>query len=487
MLIALGIVVFCGVTGSLGQDYEVPAATVEVFRPKGFRISIPDQDGIKLFAFHGKLNEEFNGREAGTWARDITKAKDGRWTFVDTQTKLKVGDVLYYWLTVHYFDGEKELGFYRDDQEFVVQEVQPLPGNGNGNGGGPPGQNKKTTPRPPQIQSTPPSCQLSKTVINDGKPVCKGKLIFQDEFQTIDSTKWKKDVLISGNPDYQFVIYMNFPENIGVTHNNLYIKPTLAVDKYGENFINEQINLGRNCTGIPGTTECDRKSESYQILPPIFSGRLSTKELFSFRYGVVEIRAKLPKGDWIYPELFLQPKKSEYGLGYDSGQIRIAFCPGNENLGKELQAGIILGTSPEGRNFGIRKINNEENVDWSDHYHTFQISWKPERISVSVDGLEYGTIDMPDKGFSLQATNLKSSAGPRWAEGLKNAPFDKEMYLLFGLGVGGHNFPDTVQGKPWKNISPKNTLKFWTDKNNWFNTWTENSVLKVDYVKVWAL
>lgn len=41
MLIVLGIVVFCGVTGSLGQDYEVPAATVEVFRPKGFRISIP--------------------------------------------------------------------------------------------------------------------------------------------------------------------------------------------------------------------------------------------------------------------------------------------------------------------------------------------------------------------------------------------------------------------------------------------------------------
>lgn len=86
----------------------------------------PDQDGIKLFAFHGKLNEEFNGREAGTWARDITKAKDGRWTFVDTQTKLKVGDVLYYWLTVHYFDGEKELGFYRDDQEFVVQGILPL-------------------------------------------------------------------------------------------------------------------------------------------------------------------------------------------------------------------------------------------------------------------------------------------------------------------------------------------------------------------------
>lgn len=38
---------------------------------------------------------------------------------------------------------------------------------------------------------------------------------------------------------------MNFLENIGVSQDNLYIKPTLAETKYGDNFINEQINLGR--------------------------------------------------------------------------------------------------------------------------------------------------------------------------------------------------------------------------------------------------
>lgn len=48
---------------------------------------------------------------------------------------------------------------------------------------------------------------------------------------------------------------------------------------------------------------------------------------------------------------------------------------------------------------------------------------------MSVDGLEYGTVDMPDKGLSFQATNLKSSAGSRWAEGSKNAPFDKEVFV----------------------------------------------------------
>lgn len=87
-----------------------------------------------------------NGREAGTFSRDITKAKDGRWTFYDSQVliwniykihiatleqlsktnfllkaKLNVGDVLYYWTYVDYFDGTRKLGYPKDDQFFVVK------------------------------------------------------------------------------------------------------------------------------------------------------------------------------------------------------------------------------------------------------------------------------------------------------------------------------------------------------------------------------
>lgn len=55
-----------------------------------------------------------------------------------------------------------------------------------------------------------------------------------------------------------------------------------------------------SCTSnIPA--ECTRKAMSYNILPPIISARLSTKESFYFRYGKIEIRAKFPEGDWLYP------------------------------------------------------------------------------------------------------------------------------------------------------------------------------------------
>lgn len=56
------------------------------------------------------------GLEAGTIARDITKAKNGRWTYHDKTTQLSKGDVIYYWIHVVY----KGLGYNLVDQEYVV-------------------------------------------------------------------------------------------------------------------------------------------------------------------------------------------------------------------------------------------------------------------------------------------------------------------------------------------------------------------------------
>ena len=36
-------------------------------------------------------------------------------------------------------------------------------------------------------------------------------------------------------------------------------------------------------------------------IPPIASGKIRTKNRFSFKYGRVEYRAKMPGGDWHWP------------------------------------------------------------------------------------------------------------------------------------------------------------------------------------------
>lgn len=55
-----------------------------------------------------------------------------------------------------------------------------------------------------------------------------------------------------------------------------------------------------SCTSSGTACYKIRKAGS-NILPPIVSARLTTKNSFSFRYGVVEIKAKLPHGDWVVP------------------------------------------------------------------------------------------------------------------------------------------------------------------------------------------
>lgn len=77
----------------------------------------PADDGIELFAFHGQLNVDFDGgREAGTWARDIVKVRDGRLTFRECETKLRNGDVIFFWTYVVWHG----LGYHQNDGKFEI-------------------------------------------------------------------------------------------------------------------------------------------------------------------------------------------------------------------------------------------------------------------------------------------------------------------------------------------------------------------------------
>ena len=50
---------------------------------------------------------------------------------------------------------------------------------------------------------------------------------------------------------------------------------------------------------------------------------------FAFRYGKVEVRAKLPIGDWLWPAIWLLPRNNQYGNWPASGEIDIMESRGN--------------------------------------------------------------------------------------------------------------------------------------------------------------
>jgi hypothetical protein len=54
------------------------------------------------------------------------------------------------------------------------------------------------------------------------------------------------------------------------------------------------------CTN-PSDWGCERRGTHVNLLNPITSARIRTVESISFRYGQVEVRAKLPAGDWLWP------------------------------------------------------------------------------------------------------------------------------------------------------------------------------------------
>lgn len=89
-------------------------------------------------------------------------------------------------------------------------------------------------------------------------------------------------------------------ENSFVKNSKLHIKPTLTADKIGYDQVeNGHISLN-DCTD-PDRVNCKRKAGGNIIINPIRSARLTTEKSFNFKYGRVEVIAKSPTGDWLWP------------------------------------------------------------------------------------------------------------------------------------------------------------------------------------------
>ena len=86
-----------------------------------------------------------------------------------------------------------------------------------------------------------------------------------------------------------------------------------------------------------------RVGDENHIFRPIQSARIATsigeETSFSFTFGTIEIRAKMPRGDWITPAIIMLPTEIyQYGEWPRSGHIVIASSRGNTHL--NCKAGI---------------------------------------------------------------------------------------------------------------------------------------------------
>ncbi|CAO1327040.1 unnamed protein product [Diamesa tonsa] len=345
--------------------------------------------------------------------------------------------------------------------------------------------------------------------------ICSGELIFEDNFNDFDLQTWEHEMTLGGGGNWEFQWYVNSNQNSFVENGKLYIKPTLTSDMFGEDFLTSgTITIPANvCTNAAfygcqrsGTPDNILNPIRKHIINPIRSGQIRTINSFSFKYGRVEVKAKMPAGDWIWPAIWLLPKKSVYGGWPRSGEIDMVEARGNRhlfsgstNVGVE-QVGQTLhfGPTPNQNGWPTSHYEKQSGTDsgFDRGYHLYQLEWTKKSLTFKIDNVVTGYIDaVKDGGFFKRGRFPINQVNP-WAKGTIMAPFDQEFYLIINNAVGGVNyfndaFVNRGAAKPWKNTSPYAPRDFWNRRSDWLQSWNlqggNDAAIQVDYIRVWAV
>ena len=188
-------------------------------------------------------------------------------------------------------------------------------------------------------------------------------LIFQDEFDNYDNDNnngnldfldtWHHEITMDGGGNREFQAYVNNRHNSYIDNGMLVLRPTFTADMYGddgEDYIEHGImNLTNQGCQSPSHEywNCIRQATTENLLPPVLSAKVDTKDSFSFTYGRVEVKAKLPSADWTWPAIWLLPRDSVYGPWPRSGEIDLMESRGNTNY-RDPQTGQSLGNDVVG-------------------------------------------------------------------------------------------------------------------------------------------
>ena len=145
------------------------------------------------------------------------------------------------------------------------------------------------------------------------------------------------------------------------------------------------------------------------------SARLTTKGTAAWKYGKVEVRAKLPKGRGTWPAIWMLPVESKYGRWPACGEIDIM-----ENVG--FDPTIIHGTvhtKKYNHMIGTQKAGQFQLQDANEAFHSYSVIWLEKDIQFYIDNELY---------FTFQNDGL----------GFESWPFDQEFYLILNIAVGGN-------------------------------------------------
>ncbi|MHA0856992.1 glycoside hydrolase family 16 protein [Paenibacillus sp. CMAA1364] len=141
------------------------------------------------------------------------------------------------------------------------------------------------------------------------------------------------------------------------------------------------------------------------------SARLDTKDHFSFCYGKLVVRAKLPVGQGVWPAIWLLPQDQVYGSWPASGEIDIMEAKGR--LPHQISGTLHYGKDWEHQI--VEEFVHEFESGTINEFHNYALEWDSSKIRWLVD----------EHCF----------AEHRLEPGVM--PFNQSFYPVLNLAVGG--------------------------------------------------
>ncbi|WP_238649581.1 family 16 glycosylhydrolase [Paenibacillus piscarius] len=231
-------------------------------------------------------------------------------------------------------------------------------------------------------------------------------LIWQDEFSgtTLDTSKWnyEQGYYISNDPNSwgwgnnEQQHYTNSTENVYVQNGQLNIRAKNDPKSFPQD---------------------PNRYAQYS------SGKINTKDHLSFQYGRVDIRAKLPTGNGIWPALWMLPQDAAYGAWAASGEIDIMEAKGR--LPGTTSGAVHFGGQWPVNKYIAGEYHFPQGQTFANDYHVYSMVWEEDNVKWYVDGKFF---------FKVNRSQWYSVAAPN----NPNAPFDQPFYLIMNLAVGGH-------------------------------------------------
>ncbi len=240
-------------------------------------------------------------------------------------------------------------------------------------------------------------------------------LVWNDEFDgdTIDRTKWDFDTDCWGGGNNERQCYTDRPENAALSDGKLII--TARKEEY-------------RGPALPPHMRQTAEDEKSKAVQPFTSARLVTRGKAAWRYGRIEVRAKLPQGQGTWPAIWMLPEDNAYGTWAASGEIDIMEavnlgvpcekCPGgveNEIAGTLHFGGLWPDNALHSTRLHFPPV--------LDGFNTFGVIWEPDRMIWTVNGRVYAE-KTPKDWFTTNSDEAR-------------APFDKRFHLIMNFAVGG--------------------------------------------------